>query len=794
MPQNAEGSPPTYPIPNVEIGIFLVGLVSLMVELLHTRMLAFFLGSISSFLAIPVALFGLAIGSLLVSREREAAKTDVRRLIALLQALMFPVLATAFVAFFVVANAFFSVIHVSLENPYGDAARMLVYSGIFLPSYAIAGALLSLYLGEGASRVGRLYFFDLVGASAGCVLAPLVLTWAGLPTAIMTALFGALFLLAATPLARRRLAVGLGGVGYCVIAFLAWRGTVLQEHPDVAHLSRYVLSDYARNSMQEVRVRWNDLARTSLIRADTGEQNADANAWGIVQDDGLSNVKVSRWDPSAKPSDLLPYSLHHTLPFLMGHEPKSILVLFAGVGRDMIELDCMAQGRAAITGVELNRAVVDLIRDPLLADMNLRAFHARPNINLVVGEGRDYLNGDRGRYDLLFVSTNGATNAGRTGHTRKYLDTYEAMASYLDHLAPGPDSMIVFVNQPVIHKAESLRRLFTERGLGDFGKAVFAFGAPSSRGQDSMIVKPGGLTQDEISAIDQKIASWPHARQVLYSPAGVGLPSFVDAVLGRSRGPLVTDDRPFVHQVGWRDFELLPAKARFIDQLYASSWIKVFTLLLFGLVSVVVMVFLGFGLGRRRGSERRVPWPWALFFFVAGVSYMCVEIGLIANTELFLGSPLYAVAVMLALFLASNGLGAYMQDRLRMFREPATLTLATVAAIGWGVLGTRLCNTRLLSLPLLLKIVCVALCVVPAGACLGMFYPFGVARVVDSGRRAAVPATYAIATLSSVWGSSWAMTAIINLGFSTVILMGAAGYALTGALYFVARRLPLRTI
>ena len=48
-----------------------------------------------------------------------------------------------------------------------------------------------------------------------------------------------------------------------------------------------------------------------------------------------------------------------------------------------------------------------------------------------------------------------------------------------------------------------------------------------------------------------------------------------------------------------------------------------------------------------------------------------------------------------------------------------------------------------------------------------------------------MPATYAIATMSSVWGASWAMTAVTNLGFWVVILMGAAGYALTGALYLV---------
>jgi hypothetical protein len=110
-----------------------------------------------------------------------------------------------------------------------------------------------------------------------------------------------------------------------------------------------------------------------------------------------------------------------------------------------------------------------------------------------------------------------------------------------------------------------------------------------------------------------------------------------------------------------------------------------------------------------------------------------------------------------------------------------------VAAITWGVLGTHLCNAHLLSLALPFKILGVALCVLPAGTFLGMFYPFGVERVMEAGRCAAVPATYAMTTLSSVWGSSWAMTAITNLGFSAVILIGASGYALTGALYVVAR-------
>src|SRR5947207_9495995 len=216
-----------------------------MVELLHARMLAFFLGSISNFLAIPVSLFGLALGALLVDRARNVEKPDARRLIAILQALVLPVLAAAFVGFFAVANAFFPVIHVSLEDPYGDAARLLAYAGIFLPAYAIFGALLALYFDQGARRIGRLYAYDLSGAASGCLLAPLMLTWKGLPPAIMTVIVGALALLAATPLARRRLAVGAGAAATCLLALLAWRGSIFQERPDPARLARYVPSDHA---------------------------------------------------------------------------------------------------------------------------------------------------------------------------------------------------------------------------------------------------------------------------------------------------------------------------------------------------------------------------------------------------------------------------------------------------------------------------------------------------------------------------------------------------------------------
>jgi len=342
------------------------------------------------------------------------------------------------------------------------------------------------------------------------------------------------------------------------------------------------------------------------------------------------------------------------------------------------------------------------------------------------------------------------------------------------------------MNQPIEHKLRSFRRLFEERGLGDLGNAVFAYG---QTGQDiirSMAVRPAGFSDGELSRIREYRK--PHAKRypTLYDPRGKKHASIRALVEGPPSRPgeLVTDDRPFVLPVDWKAFSLAVDQAALTNQVFASSWIKVFTVLVFGVLSLLVLVAARL-LGRKSG---RIPAPWLLYFLVSGIAYMGVEIGLIARLELFLGNPLYAVAVILALFLLSNALGALLQDRYRVMRGPFQLLVLTAITVGWGVLAVNLLDSHFLSLPLAAKIPAVVLAVFPVGTCLGMFYPFGVANLVGSGRRDAIPMTYGVTTLASVLGSSLAMTGITNVGFQAMILLGAAGYALTALIVAVSRR------
>ena len=180
--------------------VFLAGFLVLMVELIQIKLIAFFVGSISHFLAIPIALFGLALGSIgfhFMARERalEVVRTA--------SVALYGVLVAQFLTFFWVANTFFDKIHVSVHLPSTVVGELIVYTLLFLPCYALIGALFSAAFSAGADKVGRLYCADLAGAALACFVTPTLFTFTDLPAVILVLLASALVLLVTMASSRR---------------------------------------------------------------------------------------------------------------------------------------------------------------------------------------------------------------------------------------------------------------------------------------------------------------------------------------------------------------------------------------------------------------------------------------------------------------------------------------------------------------------------------------------------------------------------------------------------------------
>ena len=767
--------------------VFAVAFSLLMLELVLARMFPFFLGNISSFVAIPVAMFGLSVGALAL--HWTPGEPHPRWIPTLLPALLLLTFLSFLLLFFLFNHVdAFGLTHHKLQNPAHDALKTAVFGLLFVPSFALGGVVLSTAFTAGAKQVGSLYALDLIGSALACLIAPVVLHFVDLPVAItaLLAVLGLACVLVLTEV-QRKLSLGFA-IGVGIMGLLGSAQLIFAERPDPEVIGvRYAHG----RSVKELRRKWNDVSRVALMQfGEDGEKN---RSFRLIHDDGISNVIVRSYNPK-RIDRKQNYRHPQGFPFLLDTPATTALVMFAGAGQDMMRMLEYSRGTVDVTGVELNGLVPELVSGLLYPRWHLDDFYDRDDVHLVIDEGRAFLNRDTNRYDAIFVASNGAQHANRTGHSRKYLDTVEAMEAYLDHL--GEDGVIVFNEQPRVHKIEIFKRLLAERGLASYADAAMILGRyrwnPKNR-VDTIVLKPSGWTESEVERILERWLKYDE-REVHYAPFhGDNVPELVEIV---SRPPdpsayVPTDDRPYERGIQWNRLVARPDAEQWTDLEFAMDWTKVFTMVLFGVLSLLVILLFYV---RKRGP-RRLPLWMTGYFLATGVCYMLAQIGLMAKLELFMGFPLYAIAVVLASFLLFNGLGSALVGRYQARGKVLPIlvpALGAAAALPLTLLVVDGVLLHLLGLPVVLKAPLALLAVAPLAFVLGMFYPLGVGLAVRRDLETLVPMTFGLATLSSVLGSTWAMIAVLDYGFRDVILAGEVGYlglaALSAVGLLIARR------
>jgi len=758
----------------------LTAMSALMLELLLARLLPFFLGNVSAFLAIPVAMFGLALGAL--SLHFSPRDPDPARLPGLV-VLLLAATAGGLVLDFLLFNHVLGLIHYRHQNPLGDALRTMLFSTACVPAFAVAGVVLSTAFSAGADRIGRLYSLDLVGSAGACLLAPVLLHFIDLPVVVVALLATQAFLVARVLSSLPRRLVRRGAAAFVALAVLAGLHVVFTARPDPTILA----GRHGREAVkvEQLRHRWNEISRVALVRAERAD--GGGRSW-IVHDDGISNSRVMSYKPDLV--DGVPdTSRQQGLPFLLDEAPRTALVMFAGAGQDMVQLDRYSGGTMEITGVEIQPLVVTMSKGTFGNRFKLGDFFDLPHIRMHLDEGRSFLDRHPQKYDLIFVASNGSQHASRTGHSRKFLDTKEAMAAYLDRLAPG--GSILFNVQNVDHKFTIFKQLLEERGHAPFAEAAIILGRTKKEKRrffDTLILKPSGFSAGEVERISgARSDTSGRKRWVKYAP---GLERSLPRAVELATSPpdpgarVPVDDRPFEATIDFTSFDWNPTSAMWKPIEYRLDWVKSFTLVFFGALAFLIVLALQ---ARSRGG-RRLPVALTAWFLGSGVAYMLAQVGLMAKLELFMGLPIYSIAVVLAGFLVANGAGsAWVGARRAAGRSPRPVLLAAAAAALVFVTPEAVdaLNRHAIHLPTLVKVVPALFVVAPLAFVLGTFYPVGVGLALDRELEPLVPMTFGLATISSVAGSTYAMVVVINIGFTAVIRQAIpiyVGLALLGAI------------
>ncbi len=744
---------------------------ALITEIALTRIFSVVFHYHSAFLAVSIALFGLSAGGVLsyafsargAELHHRLGRLSLLNAAALVAALGVAVQAGAWPALFW-----------TLAAVYFAAAAPFVCTGIIL----------SLVIAETISRVDRIYFFDLLGAAAGCLLVIPFLNVMGGPGAIL----GAAVLLAAAAGVWFGLAGAWAGRAVATAAALALVGLI------VANQSARLIDVSAakgRDLRRETFVQWNSFSRVSVI-----EEGAAAP---LILVDAASSSRIPTFDPLTLSPEQRERLLMQGSGYAFRLRPGGrTLILGAGGGWDAAL--ALAGGSRSITAVEINPIIVDAV----LRGRFRKASHdlySRPEVRAVVEDGRSFVRGTSERFDLIvgtLVDARTPAAAGTHALNESSIYTVEAFRDYLGRL--NPDGLLSFTHWGFDPPRESLRLAALARaalegaGVREPWRHVIVLRSqqdepPAQGALDTVIISRAPFPVDDLERA--ALEAIRGGLEILYMP-GQAQDSLFSAVLA---GPdpssffrtyrydvrPVTDDRPFFFFT-WRLDQLLGAPELPADPRSESTALNLFALLAVSVTATAVTLALPPLVFR----ARLAPAPGVLlflpYFICLGAGYVTVQVGLIQRLVMLLGHPTYALTVVIFAMLLWSGLGSFFSrrivqgdDRRLMGALGASSALIAAAAVaigpfseagaGWGLPWKMLATAALLASPAFF---------------MGMALPAGLLRL-NRWQPEAVKWAWSINAAASVLGSCAAVFLAVVLGLRLTLLAGALLYVLAMA-------------
>ncbi len=504
------------------------------------------------------------------------------------------------------------------------------------------------------------------------------------------------------------------------------------------------------------------------------------------------------------------------LPYRLVERPR-VLVLGTGGGAEVLR--ALRHGAAAVDAVELNPDVPDLVREVLGADAG--AAWESGTVRTHVADARSFAARAPERWDLIqiaLVDSFSAAAAGVHALDESLLYTVEALGTFLDRLAPG--GVLAITRWLKLPPRDSLRLLWTARqALEGRGVADPAARLAMIRGWKTTTLAIGAAPFDAGRIARLRAFAAEYAFDLVWHPGlaegdanrhnRLAAPEFhrgAVAVLGpdpegfaaRYKFALApaTDDRPFFfHTLRWSTLpELLALRAQGGLPLVEWGFVILAATLVQGAVAAVALILLPL-LALRAGRNAEAPprWRVALFFASLGLAFLFVEIAFMQRFAVFLGHPLYAIAVVLAGLLVFAGLGAGATERLERFAgrvPPISLAATGVILVGgaWlGLLPWVFEAAQGWSTPA--RIVVALALLAPIGFLLGMPFPLGL-KALGARAPSLVPWAWGINACASVVSASLATFIALHVGFTPVLGCALVLYAVAAALAPQAATIP----
>jgi hypothetical protein len=798
-------------------GLFCITLSTLTYQLLLTRTFSVTMYYHFAFVAISVTMFGMAVGAIAVFlRPAVFVPARVHRQLAAGSLLC----AAAIVLSYLTHLAIPFLIEPSLVSVYGIA---LTYAALSVP-FIVSGVVVSLALTRFPAQVSTLYAADLAGAALGCITIGPLLGLTDAPTAVLataaTAATAAVLFAADTsgdrPGRPRRLLTTCSAVAALFVIVAVAHGAAARHGSAWLRLI-WVKGQYEPRPLVE---KWNSFSRIRVVGDAT--RAIRPSGWGLsstlpsdltahelhLDIDSYAGTELTafRGDPAAVSH--LKYDVTNVAHYL---RPDSrVIVVGTGGGRDV--LSALAFNQKAVTGVEINQAILDLV-NRRFGDFTGH-LDRDPRVHFVNDEARSFIARLDGTADIIQISlidTWAATASGAFVLTENSLYTVNAWRIFLEHLAPRgilTVSRWYYADRPgeVYRMAALASTTLMQMGVtrpGDHYAIVRARPAASANAPDgvgTMLVSRDPLSDADLDRLES-VASRLNF-EVVQSPRRSADDTFAalasgarlhDAIASHSLNIAApTDDSPFF-------FHMLRLRDVFDTSRWQDQGIVRFNMTAVGvlgvlLVTVTLLTASCILLPLLLSAERQHfigAGPHLVFFAAIGLGFMLVEISQVQRLTIFLGHPVYSLSVVLFSLLLSSGAGSLSTTTLKTGRSAALrMALLIAVLVAFGMItpsvvrhyeGTRTA----------FRIAMATAILVPIGLFMGMAFPIGMRRALRDAP-AIAPWLWGVNGAASVCASVLVVVIALGAGISAAFWAGTACYvAAFGALVWNTRSSPM---
>lgn len=817
MTENARRSPPAHGRAGVFDSVFLrlltafvVGFVSLTLEIAYTRVISFKLFYYYTYFVIGLALLGLGAAGAFVSLSNRLRRADTVRLVQRVA----PIAALAGVlGYAIVARLAVDVDKIWVGS---KAEALLQLILLFVLSASITAVFFSVGLVfaslvvNQATHMRRLYFWDLLGAAVGCLLAVPLESTIGPPAMILASLVVLALLGLAMALSERRPWKSTASA-VAVVALLAVFAGQLNVRVDATKTLHDSLDVEAGD--------WG-----AVFRVDVVDAGPDVK---LLHHDGLLGSAIHRYDGTPATTARFDNDIRKVAFAAVESEAPSVLIIGAAGGNEIMA--ALTYGAGHVDAVELNPVTADLLRyeyaeytGHILDD---------PRVNYVQGDGRTFLARSDASYDLIwFVAPDSyaASNAATSGAfvlSESYLYTKEMIEESFDHLTPGGAIVAQFGDFQFDERpTRTARYLTTGRAaladrVDDYSQHVgliVGYDDQNFLGRVSTIMLFASPPSDAtVARLEVTLDGLPRSELVYselkYLPGAARVDGLTSDLITLSDDEVaaIVDEYPF--EIGAIDdnrpffwhFTSFSTVLTNLERTYEDSEIAIgerLLVILVGVAAVVAALFLWlpFGLTRRREAGTKVAGRAQLFGYFAalGLGFMLIEISMIQRFALLLGFPTLSLSVSLFTLLIATGVGARVSSILTRWKRlgiPATAAVLIVLSIVYMAIAASVTDSAL-AWPQWARIAVVIALLFPIGLVLGAFLPAGIdAAVAVSGDDEAVRGRlvawcWAVNGFFSVIGSSLTTIVSMSYGFNSALLFGLVMYVIATGLHVLWQR------